>query len=194
MGGGPVWGIAGVTTRVVLTGPESTGKTTLAAAIAAAHGTPWLPEAARVYAERRGLAGDDLTAADIDPIARLAMEAEDAALAARPRILVLDTDLISTVVYARHYYDDAPAWLAAEAMRRRGDLYLLCETDLPWAPDGIRDRPYDRATLMAMFEAAMEEFGATTRRVTGSGPARLDAALRAVATIAPLAPHAGSRP
>jgi NadR type nicotinamide-nucleotide adenylyltransferase len=180
-----------VTTRIVLTGPESTGKTTLAAAIAHAHGAPWLPEASRVYAEERGLAGEGLTAADVEPIARRAMAAEDAALASGPRVLVLDTDLISTVVYARHYYGTAPAWLEAEAARRRGDLYLLCETDLPWAADGVRDRPYDRATLMGMFEAALGEYGVMMERVTGGGPARLDAALRGVARVAPDPTHAG---
>lgn len=181
-----------MTRRLVLTGPECTGKTTLAAAIAEAQGAPWLPEASRQYAEQRGMAGDDLTAADVEPIARLAMRNEDAALAKDPRLLVLDTDLISTVVYARHYYGDAPEWLVSEAKRRRGDLYLLCEPDLPWSPDGIRDRPNDRMELMAMFEAAMVEFGAVTRRVTGSGPARLDAALRAVASVAPSDARAGA--
>ena len=176
----------------MLTGPECTGKTTLAAAIAEAQGAPWLPEASRQYAELRGMVGDDLTAADVEPIARLAMSNEDAALAKDPRLLVLDTDLISTVVYARHYYGDAPDWLVSEAKRRRGDLYLLCEPDLPWSPDGIRDRPNDRMELMAMFEAAMAEFGAVARRVTGPGPSRLDAALRAVASIAPHAARAGA--
>lgn len=180
-----------MTTRIVLTGPESTGKTTLAAAIAHAHGAPSLPEASRVYAEERGLAGEGLTAADVEPIARRAMAAEDAALATGPRLLVLDTDLISTVVYARHYYGGAPTWLEAEAARRRGDLYLLCETDLPWAADGIRDRPNDRATLLRMFETALGEFGVATHRVTGRGPARLDAALRAVARVTPDPAHAG---
>ncbi|MBI1810179.1 MAG: ATP-binding protein, partial [Gemmatimonadetes bacterium] len=133
-----------MTRRLVVTGPESTGKTTLAGALAAQFGAPCLPEAARGYAEARRAEGRALTADDAEPIARAAIAAEDAALAAAPPLLVLDTDLVSTVVYTRHYYGGAPAWMEDEARGRRGHLYLLCDVDLPWTPDGVRDRPVAR--------------------------------------------------
>lgn len=170
-----------MTRRIVLTGPESTGKTTLAAALAHRFGAPWLPEASRGFAEE---VKRELTAADVESIATRAIRAEDAALAEYPPLLVLDTDLISTVVYARHYYGACPAWIEAAARARRGDLYLLCAPDLPWKADGVRDRPAHRAQLFALFQDALREFACAGAGVSGTGPARERAALAAAAPVA----------
>ena len=167
-------------TRVVLTGPECSGKTTLAAALSDAFGVPWVPEAARRYAES---SGGPLSAGTVEPIARLAMELQDAALRAAPPLLFLDTDLVSTVVYARHYYGACPAWIEAEARVRRADLYLLGAPDLPWTPDGIRDRPMMREELFAAFAAALEEIGARVVVLRGSGRPRTANAVRAVEAL-----------
>ena len=169
-----------MTIRIVLTGPECAGKTTLASALARRFRAPWLPEASRLYADevRR-----ELTEGDADPIARRAMLAEDAALALDPPLLVLDTDLISTVVYVRHYYGPCPAWIEDAARERRGDLYLHCAPDLPWTADGVRDRPAQRRELSALFESALLEFGCTTADVSGTGAARERAALSAAAAL-----------
>ena len=129
----------------MVTGSECTGKTTLAQRQLAAHLTaPWLPETARAYAVERLREGQVLTAADVEPIARRVVAAEDVALAAAPPILVLDTDLISTIVYARHYYGTCPAWIEAEARLRRGTHYLLCDPD-PAVAGRRRARPAGRA-------------------------------------------------
>jgi nicotinamide riboside kinase len=128
----------------VLTGPESTGKTTLAAALAARFDAPWTREAARLFAESSSV---PLSAATVEPIARLSIQMEDAALATTPELLVRDTDLVSTVVYARHYYGEVAEWIKEEARARRGDLYLLCLPDLAWEQDGVRrDRRACRRT------------------------------------------------
>lgn len=170
-----------MTRRIVVTGPESTGKTTLAAALAARFGAPMLAEASRAYAEARLAEGRGLTAEDAAPIARAAIAAEDAALAAVPGLVVLDTDLVSTVLYTRHYYGPAPAWMEAEARARRGDLYLLCDVDLPWAADGVRDRPAHRPAMHALFIETLHEFGCRVALVGGVGTARHERALRAIA-------------
>ena len=169
-----------MTQRVVLTGPECSGKTTLASALARRFRSPWLPEAARGYAEE---VKRELTAADAELIAQRTIDADDAALAAQPPLLLLDTDLISTVVYVRHYYGPCPAWIEDAARERRGDLYLLCAPDLPWTADGVRDRPAERAELYALFEGAMREFGCTTADVAGTGAVRERAALSAVTAL-----------
>ncbi len=156
--------------RVVLTGPECTGKTTLAAQLAMRFGAPWVPEAARRYVET---VSADLSAATVEPIARLGMRLADEALAAAPPLCLFDTDLVSTVVYARHYYGQCPPWIEAEARARRADLYLLGLPDLPWTPDGVRDRPTNRAELLAAFEGALHEIGARVVRIGGLGETRL---------------------
>ena len=91
--------------RVVLTGSESTGKTTLARDLATAYGTARSPEYARQYLDAKPT---PLEASDIEPIARGQIAVEDAAVIAAHRVAFLDTDLVSTVVYARHYYGPSP--------------------------------------------------------------------------------------
>lgn len=164
--------------RIVVTGPESTGKSTLALALGDRLRAPVVPEAARLYVESH--AERPLTADDVAPIATLAIKLDDQASAAAPVRLVFDTDLISTVVYARHYYGAAPAWVEAEAHARRGQLYLLCANDLPWTPDGVRDRPQARDALLRDFGDALCEFDCTAEWVDGTGEARIASALRAL--------------
>lgn len=164
--------------RVVLVGGESTGKTTLAAALAAELAAPWVPEYARQYA---AAAGRPLTAADVEPIARgqLALE-DDAACRAGP-LLILDTDLVSTVAYAHHYYGACPLWIEAAA-RARGGLYLLLHPDVPWVADPQRDQPRARAALRARFEAAVAALELPlVVHVAGSWPERARTARAAIA-------------
>lgn len=162
-------------TRVCLIGPECTGKTQLAQRAARELGATWVPEYAREYAERRGCV---LTAADVEPIAR--GEIGNLDRAAGERIAVLDTDLLSTVVYARHYYGHCPEWIEGEARARRADLYLLLDTDIAWEPDPVRDSGGDaREDLFDAFRAALDEFETRWQIVSGDFEARY-AALTAI--------------
>ena len=171
-------------TRICVTGPESTGKTTLARRLAEWLDTEWVPEGSRVYAERKGA---PLTAADVGPIARehiaLADAAEERARARGASLLVLDTDLVSTVVYARHYYGAVPRWVERAERERRAELYLLCDVDVPWIPDGIRDQPETREELLAAFRRALERRSAHLASVRGDWNERWARASEAVRNL-----------
>jgi NadR type nicotinamide-nucleotide adenylyltransferase len=162
-----------VVSRVVLTGGECTGKTTLARALAARWETAWAAEAAREVAlARPGVLGPE----DVPVIARthvlVADEATRAAAGAGRPLVFLDQDLVSTVVYARHYYGNCPRWIERLAAERQGALYLLCRPDLPWESDGVRDRPAARGEIHALFAAALAAAGARVVDVGGGGRAR----------------------
>ena len=159
--------------RICLTGPECTGKTTLAQLLARDLGVPWVPEYAREYAEARG---NQLTADDAEPIARGQIALMDRA----PQSAILDTDLLSTVVYARHYYGACPAWIEDEALRRRAGLYLLLDTDVIWQPDAARDTGGDaREDLFDAFRAALDEFETRWEIVSGGWEERYRRAIAA---------------
>jgi NadR type nicotinamide-nucleotide adenylyltransferase len=164
--------------RIVLIGPECTGKTELAQFLAQHFGATVSLEYAREYAEARA---NELTADDVEPIARGEMALLDRAIAAARELVVHDTDLLSTVVYARHYYGSCPEWIEAEARARCADHYLLLDTDLPWIADAARDAGGDaREDLFDAFRAALDEFACRWTIVSGDREARERAALDVV--------------
>jgi NadR type nicotinamide-nucleotide adenylyltransferase len=155
-------------TRITLIGPECTGKTELAQRLARELKVEWTPEFAREYAESRG---NFLGLADVEPIAR----GEIANLEqARGAFAIQDTDLISTVVYARYYYGSCPPWIETEARARRASFYVLLDTDVPWIADAARDAGDDdaREDLFDAFRAALDEFETEWEIVSGDWPER----------------------
>ena len=138
--------------RVVLTGSECTGKTTLARALARHYRTVWVPEFARQLVERKGAVDEG----DVEEIARGQIALEDELASGAGRLLIQDTDLLSTVVYSRHYYGDCPPWIHEALSRRAADLYLLAGIDVPWTADGFqRDRGDCREEMQALFRDAL---------------------------------------
>jgi NadR type nicotinamide-nucleotide adenylyltransferase len=166
--------------RICVTGPECTGKSTLAQHLATHFGAELVPEAARLYAER---INRELRSTDVELIAaeHITM-ADDAARRVIDRgggMLILDQDLVSTVVYGKDYYAFSSAWLVGEAVRRQADLYLLCDVDVPWVSDGIRDRPSDRDAMFRMFSEALDELAVPTARISGGWDERWQLAVAA---------------
>jgi NadR type nicotinamide-nucleotide adenylyltransferase len=170
--------------RVVVTGSECTGKTTLAGDLARQFGTVCVAEYAREYLDRKvATTGLPLDERDVEPIARGQIAAEDRGAATATGLLVLDTDLVSTTVYARHYYGACPAWIDQAARDRHGDLYLLCDIDVPWVADSVRDRPHHREHMHALFVEALDTLGAPYVLIRGSWAARLTTAVAAVSEV-----------
>ena len=159
--------------RVVLTGSESTGKTTIATEVARHYGVEVVPEFVRTFAEQKGAPIDF---SDHGLIARGQMALEDEYLMRGTRLLIQDTDLLSTVVYCRHYFGRCPEWIEDAARVRRPDLYLLCGTDIPWIADGVRDRGHMRETMQGLFEAAVDSSGTPSVHLRGDHQTRLSQA------------------
>lgn len=169
--------LAGIPRRVVLTGSESTGKTTLTADLARHYQAVWVPEYVRGYADWKGA---PLEAGDVTPIARGQIAAQDLALERARGLLLLDTDLLSTVVYAEHYYGFCPEWVRAAANHRRADFYLLCDIDVPWTSDPQRDRAGERPVMHELFRSALAERGFPFRVIRGGWRERFLAARLAI--------------
>jgi NadR type nicotinamide-nucleotide adenylyltransferase len=171
--------------RVVLTGSESTGKTTLAYQLGQNLDAIVVPEFVRDYAARKGT---PLDFADHGPIARGQVELEDAhvarAAAEGKSLVIQDTDLLSTVVYCVHYFGRCPDWIRAAAAERRPDLYLLMEIDVPWIADDVRDRGGERRDEMQqLFRDAVTESGVPYEVIAGDWGERFERAMEAIGAL-----------
>ena len=166
--------------KVVLTGSESTGKTELAHRLGDHFGAPVAEEYVRDYAAERG---GTLGFEDHGPIARGQIAAEDGAVAAAKDLVVLDTDLVSTVVYCEHYFGHCPAWIEKEARARAGDLYLLLKPDIPWVADSVRDRGHRREEMHDLFKAKLEEMQLRFVDIGGERDERFSLAVRAIESL-----------
>ncbi|PLW75028.1 AAA family ATPase [Cohaesibacter celericrescens] len=182
--------IASALPRLVLTGPESTGKSALANALVEHMDGILAPEYLRDYFALHG----SLSLEDAIPIAQgqWAQEERAAALAAKEnKQLVCDTDLISSLVYSAHYYANAintPLWAHWERWSERHKknllkrphaprLYILCGVDWPWVDDGQRDAPDLREMFHAQFEAELKALTCDYICVSGPLGERLNAIL-----------------
>jgi HTH-type transcriptional repressor of NAD biosynthesis genes len=151
--------------RIVLSGTESTGKTQLAQRLAAHFGEPWSAEYAREFWDAHG----GIAAGDLDAIGRGQVANEEAAAARARRVVFCDTDLITCVLWNDLLFPGhCPAWVRAAADERaRGvALYLLCDADVPWAPDPQRCFPDEAGRGAGVTRAAG---GGDPRRVGRAG-------------------------
>ena len=162
---------------VVLTGSESTGKTMLARQLASMYDAELVPEFVREYALERG---NVIRYEDTEVIARGQIALEDAHALRASELIIKDTDLLSTVVYSRHYYGRCAEWIVASASDRRPDLYLLLDIDVPWVPDAARDREDRREEMQQLFSDAVAASGAPYAVIRGDWNERLRLARAAV--------------
>ncbi len=152
--------------RLVVTGSECTGKSTLARALADHFGAPCVGEYVRTFVHEQGRAPQ---AGDVETIARGQIAVEDVSIGLATGLLVLDTDLLSTIVYSRHYYGGCPQWISTALSRRPGDLYLLAGIDVPWVADATqRDRGHRREEMQQLFRAALVRHSLAFEEVSGS--------------------------
>lgn len=180
--------------RIAIVGAESTGKTTLAAALAQAlsHGSglrvAWVPEVLREWCEQQGRTPQAHEQAAILHSQQARMDA--AALG--HEVVVCDTTPLMTAVYSRLVFGDASLDTMAVQLHRRVALTLLTALDLPWVADGHqRDGPQVREPVDTLLRSLLESNGLPYAVVGGAGPARV---AQALAAVAPLLRDHGARP
>ncbi len=160
--------------KIAITGPESSGKTSLSAALAARLHARLVPEYARLYLERFG---PSYTPEDLVHMAHGQAALELAATARAERLVVTDTSIEVIYVWWEYRLGPPPAWLEQLLQRHRADYYLLCRPDLPWQPDPLRENPHDREALFHRYCRLLERLGRPYGLVEGTGEARLRHAL-----------------
>ncbi len=171
--------------KVVLFGPESTGKTTLSKQLARHYNTVWVAEYAREYLqdkwnnERKTCENKDLI-----PIAIGQIRLENELVKKADKVLICDTDLLETKVYSQEYYGGFVDPKLDEAAREnKYDLYLLTYIDTPWEADDLRDRPGQRQEMFNAFENALQSHQKNYILLKGDMKTRLDKAVKAIDTL-----------
>jgi|TARA_B110000971_G_C19892428_1_gene445999 NadR type nicotinamide-nucleotide adenylyltransferase len=171
--------------KIVLFGPESTGKTTLSIQLAKHYNTVWVQEYARPYLqkvwnqERRTCQQKDILPIAFGQIAlenRLAKRAD--------KVLICDTDLLETKVYSSAYYGGfVDPILEKAATENTYNLYLLTYIDTPWEADDLRDRPEQRLEMFEAFQKALDEHDRPYLLLKGDKESRLKKAVEAIDAI-----------
>ena len=171
--------------KIVLFGPESTGKTTLSIQLAKHYNTVWVQEYARPYLqkvwnqERRTCQQKDILPIAFGQIAlenRLAKRAD--------KVLICDTDLLETKVYSSAYYGGfVDPILEKAATENIYNLYLLTYIDTPWEADDLRDRPEQRLEMFEAFQKALDQHHRPYLLLKGDKESRLKKAVEAIDAI-----------
>jgi len=164
----------------VVTGPESSGKTTLATELSVHFSMPLVAEQARAYlSEKPGYLPSDLL-----HLAQLQMTAEQlhAEECTKPQSLVFaDTDLQVLYIWWRELFATVPRSLVDAYHQQSQRCYLLCEPDLIWEADPLRENRYDRDRLYELYRTDLDRRNLPYSVIRGTGEERLNAALLAIA-------------
>lgn len=157
--------------RISVTGPESTGKSWLAEKLANHYHTQWVPEYARPYLENLGRT---YTVDDILEIAKGQLALEELTALKANRFLFCDTDLLVTRIWSEFKYGKVHPWITRMYHEHKYALYLLCDIDLPWTPDPLREHPHQRRELFSKYLEALKSDGFPFCIVKGTGLSRLE--------------------
>lgn len=171
--------------KVVLFGPESTGKTTLSRQLAHHYNTVWAPEFARAYLQKKwNNERKTCEQKDILPIAIGQMNLENKLAKKADKLLICDTDLLETKVYSEEFYGGfVEDELNKAAQQNSYDLYFLTYIDTPWEADDLRDRPKQRLQMFKAFERALQENDKNYITLKGDKNTRLQTAIDAIDAI-----------
>ncbi len=163
--------------KVIITGPESTGKSTLASNLAASFHTNWVPEYAREYLDRikRPYDKNDLLNIIEGQLLRERTMEEKT-----ENLLFYDTSLLVLKIWYKHKYGGLPSLLKKSLKNFSADLFLLPDIDLPWKFDPQREHPHQRKHFFDIYKRELENMGARYVIISGTGAARLSKAVEAV--------------
>jgi NadR type nicotinamide-nucleotide adenylyltransferase len=177
--------------KIVVLGPESTGKSTLCAALAAHYQTIWTPEYARTYLSEHGTKysyDDLLTIAkgqienEEKTIELLGQNIEDNKSQVTNNKLIIDTDMYVMKVWCEYVFNNCHHYILEQINQRNYDLYLLCDIDLPWTADEMREYPNaePRLELFTIYKELLINQNTPWGIVSGLGAQRTTSAIELI--------------
>ena len=161
--------------NVFITGAESTGKSTLAKELSRHFGVSYIPEFAREYI---GSLNKPYDIKDLETIAQ--RQISDIARLTCQDLVFFDTGLVITYVWYEVKYNVVPDFLLRAMDELAKGKYLICEPDLPWIDDPLRENPFIREKLNIRYKELISQFGFEFTIISGRGKVRLNQAIKAV--------------
>lgn len=164
--------------KIILFGPESTGKTTLAMQLAEYFDTAWVPEFARDYLQEKWDSTSQICDVnDMLPIAYGQTKLENDALSVANKFLFCDTNLLVTKIFSEVYYNFCDPILDKAAREHEYDLFFLTDIDVPWEKDDLRDKPNERESVFAVFKQTLIDNNKPFITLSGDKDLRLSKAI-----------------
>lgn len=175
--------VAGPMQHVVITGSESTGKTTLGRQLAVHYGVSCVPEFVRTFTQEKG-APPDLSDRALLVAGQLELEQRylKESLKTGSRLLLHDTDLTSNAAYSTHYFGDCPSFIEDAVRASQPRQYLLLDIDVPWVADGVRDRGERRAEMHMLFVDTLRSLQLPYQLISGDWKLRFRSAVQFIDT------------
>ena len=160
--------------KIAIVGPESTGKSTISAQLAAHYNTVWVPEYARGYCEALT---EPCTWQDEINMFRGQLALEKEYLPKANKLLICDTTFITVKIWSDYMFGESPKEVTDELPKHPYDLYLLMNIDLPWQEDPLRDFPDMREHFLGVWHNELNALDANYHLISGSDEERLENAI-----------------
>ncbi len=160
--------------KIVFTGPESTGKSTLTEQLAKTLGMPFVHEVARPYLSNKV---ETYAYEDLMSIAMLQMSEEEKIKSLQPPILICDTDLLTIKIWCEDKFQQCDIWLTHAFSDRTPEMYFLCKPDFPWQPDVLREDAHRREELYDIYKEHLTQYRKRYIELSGSIENRIQTVL-----------------
>jgi len=162
--------------KIVITGPESSGKTTLVEALSIRLEIESIPEFARSYLENLN---NKYKYEDLLIIAKEQQKAIDNKVQ-NGNLLIVDTDLLTIKIWSEYKFGKCDEWIIQTLNLKKPDLYLLCKPDIPWEADPLRENQNDREELYQIYQEEIRKLEAPSVEISGSKEHRLSISIEAI--------------
>ncbi len=158
--------------RIVIIGPESTGKTMLCEQLSKHYNTVYVPEYARTYFEEHDINNYDTS--DLEIIAKKQLELEAEYLLKANRFLFCDTSLITIKIWSTHKFNKVPNFITKSIKSNDYDLSLISNNDIPWIADSQRRNADLREHLFKWNKHELQKLNVDYKIIKGIGIERLN--------------------
>ncbi|MDH5474418.1 MAG: ATP-binding protein [Cyclobacteriaceae bacterium] len=150
--------------KIVVIGPESTGKSTLSSTLAKHYATTWVQEHARTYIDELNRSYKEH---DLIEIAKEQLQLEDNAIKKTNKLLICDTNLITIQIWSEYKYGRCAPEIIDSINSRKYDLYLITNVDIPWADDPQREHPHLREFFFDLYKNTIKKTGVPYIEISG---------------------------